>query len=248
MRPRPASDRHWKKNSDMKVVRTPGRGLGQRLVFDESEFDSIGLETLRKTNLLPSSPTPIRIDRLLESHFEITIEYVDLGEGVLGATSFRPNGSVNGVAVAMALERESATHLFRSTLAHEAGHALLHPILFMQDAGQETFSVDNADPAKRRILCRSRDIVPGQRRGYDGRWWEYQANRMIGSLLLPRPLVIAAASEFADRRPLTGSMFLSEENRMRATDDLASLFEVSPACMSIRLEEIFPQAKGQAEF
>jgi len=232
----------------MKVVRTPGRGLGQRLIFDEAEFDAIGLETLRKTNLLPSAPAPIRIDRLIESFFDVTIEYVDLGEGVLGATSFRPNGSVNGIAVALALDRDSATHLFRSTLAHEAGHGLLHPMLFMQDAGQGAFSVDNADPTKRRILCRSRDIVPGQRRGYDGRWWEYQANRMIGSLLLPRPLVLVAAGEFVERRAMSGNMFLSEENRMRATDQLAKLFEVSSACMSIRLEEIFPQAKGQEEF
>lgn len=232
----------------MKVVRTPGRGLGQRLVFDEAEFDAIGLETLRKTNLLPAVPAPVRIDRLIESFFEVTIEYIDLGEGVLGATSFKPDGSVSGVAVALALDRDSAAHLFRSTLAHEAGHGLLHPMLFMQDAGQGTFSVDNADPAKRRILCRSRDIVPGQRRGYDGRWWEYQANRMIGSLLLPRPLVMAAAGEFTERRPLSGSMFLSEHNRMRATEQLARLFEVSPACMSIRLEEVFPQSNGQAEF
>lgn len=232
----------------MKVVRTPGRGLGKRLVFDEAEFDAIGLETLRKTKLLPSAPAPVRIDRLIESLFGVTIEYLDLGEGVLGATSFRPNGSVHGIAVARDLDRDSATHLFRSTLAHEAGHGLLHPMLFMQDTGQGTFSVDNADPSKRRILCRSRDIVPGQRRGYDGRWWEYQANRMIGSLLLPRQLVLAAAGEFAERRPLSGSMFLSEENRMRATDQLAKLFEVSQACMSIRLEEILPQSNGQAEF
>jgi hypothetical protein len=232
----------------MKVLRTPGRGLGQRLVFEEAEFDAIGLETLRKAKLLPAAPAPIRIDRLIESFFEVTIDYVDLGEGVLGATSFRPDGKVNGIAVALALDRESAGNLFRSTLAHEAGHGLLHPMLFMQDAGQGAFSVDNADPAKRRILCRARDIVPSQRRGYDGRWWEYQANRMIGSLLLPRPLVITAAEEFVEKRPLTGSMYLSEEGRMRATEQLARLFEVSQACVSIRLDEVFPQANGQAEF
>lgn len=232
----------------MKVVRTPGRGLGQRLLFEESEFDAIGLDALRKTKLLPSTPAPIRIDRLIENLFGVTIEYVDLGEGVLGATSFRPNGAVDGVAVALALDRDAATHLFRSTLAHEAGHGLLHPMLFMQDADQGTFSVDNADKAKQRILCRARDIVPGQRRGYDGRWWEYQANRMIGSLLLPRSLVLAATTEFADRRPLSGILYLSEEGRMRATEQVAKLFEVSQACMSIQLEEMFPQTNGQAEF
>src|ERR1035438_1691674 len=232
----------------MKVIRTPGRGLGQRLVFEESEFDTIGLQALRSANLLSGTPGPVRIDRFVESQFGVTIDYQDLGEGILGATTFRKDGSIQGITVSDHLAAATASLLFRSTVAHESGHGLLHPILFMEDGFQADFRLDNANPKRRRILCRSRDINPGQRHGYDGRWWEYQANRMIGSLLLPRALVIAAAAPFLGHHAVTQSPFIKDVDRLAASKTLAAIFEVSSSCMDIRLDDIFPRLGGQQEF
>lgn len=106
----------------MKIFRTPGREHGQRLVFEEEEFDAIALEALRRAGSLPSSPAPIPIDRFVERYFELTLGYEDLGDGVLGATAFRQTGAVCAVSVASTLAEESKEALFRSTVAHEAGH------------------------------------------------------------------------------------------------------------------------------
>jgi hypothetical protein len=52
---------------------------------------------------------------------------------------------------------------------------------------------DFSDPKKPKILCRD------ERSGgsaYRGQWWEYQANKAMGSLLMPEELVIEAAKPF----------------------------------------------------
>jgi hypothetical protein len=232
----------------MKIIRTPGQGLGQRLIFDEHEFDLIGLQALRDAGCIPSIPGPVRIDRFVEKYFKLTLDYQDLGSGVLGATAFAKTGRVCGMAVAKALATEESQNLFRSTVAHEAGHGLLHPILFMEDSSQGGFRIDNADTKSRRILCRANDIKPGQGRGYDGRWWEYQANRMIGSLLLPRPLVQQAVEPYLTRAAVTGTPSLLSANREVAVAYVANIFQVSPIVAMIRLGEVYPQNDSQMEF
>jgi hypothetical protein len=84
-----------------------------------------------------------------------------------------------------------AERRINTTLAHEAGHCLLHGHLFAMEASPITlFGADAvANSTGSKILCRD-----GQRVGfYDGKWWEYQANQAIGALLLPRKLVRQAA-------------------------------------------------------
>jgi hypothetical protein len=232
----------------MKIVRASGGAFGQRLVFEEDEFDKIALQELRDANCLPAEPAPIRIDRFVEQRFRCTIDYQDLGSNALGATLFAKDGSVRGIVIGSQLATDAADKLFRSTAAHEAGHGLLHSILFIQDAQQGEFRVDNADFQNGRILCRSSDVKPGQRRGYDGRWWEYQANRMIGSLLLPRPLVAKVAGPYLQSAKFTGNSSLPAERRNEALASVAKTFEVNPIVAQIRLEEIYPSANGQQEF
>lgn len=232
----------------MKVVRAQGGAFGQRLIFDEKEFDQIALQELRDAKCLPAKPEAIRIDRFVEKRFGQTIDYQDLGDNVLGATLFARDGSVRGIVIGAHLAKESADKLFRSTVAHEAGHGLLHTTLFIQDGQQADFRIDNFDLKNGRILCRGSDIRPGQAKGYDGRWWEYQANRMIGALLLPRALVEVAVAGFLTSTAITGSKILAADKRSAATATVAGIFEVNPVVARIRLEEIFPAANGQEEF
>jgi hypothetical protein len=232
----------------MKIVRASGGAFGQRLVFEEDEFDKIALQELRDAKCLPEEPAPVRIDRFIEQRFRCTIDYQDLGADALGATLFGKDGSVRGIVIDSHLATDAADKLFRSTAAHEAGHGLLHSLLFIQNAQQREFRVDNADFQNGRILCRATDVKPGQRRGYDGRWWEYQANRMIGSLLLPRPLIAKAIVPYLQSTKITGNPLLPTECRQDAAASVARIFAVNPIVAQIRLEEVYPTANGQQEF
>jgi hypothetical protein len=74
----------------------------------------------------------------------------------------------------------------RSTTAHECAHIALHGHLHAVPATGALFP--DMRPVESRTLCRTETIEqPG--RVQLGEWWEYQANRGMASLLLPRAMV-----------------------------------------------------------
>jgi hypothetical protein len=214
------------------------------------------VDALTQAKLLPNIPEALRIERFIEKHFSCSVRYEDLGVGVLGCTIFNQNGSVRDVVISSRLDDGTKTgeRRVRSTLAHEGGHALMHPSLFMPSLNQGRLDVgetshENLDFKERRILCRESDIKPvGKKRGYDGRWWEWQANRAIGGLLLPISLVRQAVMPLLDKTAVTGSPSLSSLKRFEAERLVADTFEVNPIVARIRLDELFPENKGQIEF
>ena len=213
-----------------------------RLLYEVSEIDDICADALRNAKLLPAEPSPIKIDLFLERFFQVIVDYADLGEGILGSTIFNSKGAVTGFLISSRLEEEGndwAERRIRSTLAHEGGHGLLHPRLFMEEATGSLF--ESASPRKptTKFLCRSTDIQPaGATVSYNGSWWEWQANRAIGGFLLPKPLVRQALSE-----KLTSGAFgpvLKSGKRKDSEKHLAEVFEVNPIVARIRLDEMFP--------
>src|SRR3989441_11554119 len=71
--------------------------------------------------------------------FRSTPTYEDLDKGVLGFTQFGRTG-VQAIVVARALDEDGtrpAERRIRTTLAHEAGHGLLHAHLFALDRSEE---------------------------------------------------------------------------------------------------------------
>ena len=225
-----------------------------QLRFSPDEIDEMCAEALGKAGCMPKMPEPVRIDRFIEKHFSPNVSYEDLGPGILGYTAFNKDGSIRGVGVSSRLEdgRPSSERRLRSTLAHEAGHCLLHPILFMQGDGQAHLNVAgsaNVSRADGRFLCRDSDVDPGtgrqQVRRYDGRWWEWQANRAIGGFLLPKSLVAASVEPFLKRSLVTSSPSLPAAVRDVAERNVAITFEVNPVVARIRLSEMFPDHKGQ---
>src|SRR5258707_5098332 len=103
--------------------------------FTPSQIDNMCCDELRGLGLLPGSPEPIRIDRFIEKRFRVSPQYEDLPAGVLGFTRFGKNG-VKAVVISAALDAEGgkvAERRVRTTLAHEAGHGLLHAHLFALD-------------------------------------------------------------------------------------------------------------------
>jgi hypothetical protein len=85
-------------------------------------------------------------------------------------------------------------------------------------------------------------------RAYDGRWWEWQANRAIGGLLLPRELVKKAVIRFLDQSAVTGLPTLAITARESAVAQVVAIFDVNPAATRIKLGEIYPDAGGQMGF
>jgi hypothetical protein len=215
----------------MRKVPTPSGPYPFQLYFDDlGEIDEICLEALKRQSLLPSHPAPIRIERFVEKEFKTALRYEDLGPDNLGCTIFNSLGAVEAILVSRSLEEQNTTparRRVRSTVAHEAGHGLLHGSLFVDE------NSPNLGENQRRILCRSEDILVETNRSYRGRWWEFQANQAIGSLLLPRPLVNAFLDGSGSRTPAPEEL---ESLAKRAS----AIFDVNPIVVRIRLDAIFP--------
>ncbi len=225
----------------MKTYRARSGPFSERPYYKDQEIEDTCLDELRTAGLLPSSPSPIRIERFIEKRFGVTPTYEDLAEGVLGFTKFGPKG-VQEIIVARSLDQDggkAADRRIRSTLAHEAGHGLLHAHLFLSITKEYSLFGDFSDPNAPKVLCR--DIAgTAQQPGYDGRWWEYHANRAIAGFLLPKPLVHVAVEPFLVKRGMLGMGLLESASRERAVAFVAETFDVNPVVARIRLQQMYP--------
>jgi hypothetical protein len=222
----------------MRKVPTPSGPFAFQLYFDDlGEIDEICLEALKSQSLLPSKPAPVRIERFVEKQFRTPLRYEDLGPDNLGCTIFNSSGAVEAILVSRSLEEQNTTparRRVRSTVAHEAGHGLLHGPLFIGD------NFPDRGENQRRILCRSEDILVETQRSYRGRWWEFQANQAIGSLLLPRLLVNAFLDQSGIEVDSSGSRSLTPAQRESLAKKAAVTFDVNPIVARIRLDSLFP--------
>jgi len=166
--------------------------LPYRLWYEEAEIEEIVSRELRRAGYptLPGSRAT-DVEAFFELHLGLVPEYTWLPRGVLGATDFAADGGLR-VQVSAELsnraERDPAAEkLLRSTVAHEAAHVLLHRVLFLKES-----SALFGGLASRCELCRS---VAFTRPGYQGEWWEWQANRGMAALLLPREALTAWTGE-----------------------------------------------------
>ena len=168
----------------MREARDPSGRMPYRLWYDEAEVDAVMEDELhRARDPRVTARGAVDVDIFVEGHLGITPQFVPLPRGVQGATDFFPDGRAE-MRISEELSRRAADaepgaeHLMRTTLAHEAAHVLLHRVLFLQQS-EALFGGE----VSRRELCR--DIRPVGR-GYTGEWWEWQANRGMGALLLPK--------------------------------------------------------------
>lgn len=211
--------------------------------FKLSEIERICSSELKRVALMPSEPQAVRIERFIEKRFGISPSYETLPAGVLGFTEFGPNGAA---AIVLSRTFDDAhgdvvqERRLRTTLAHEAGHGLLHAHLFA--LGEKPASLFDTDENEPTILCRDVFGESAQQKKYDGRWWEFQANRAMASLLMPRSLVATAAGNFLTPTGLLGIPVLESANRKAAESALAEIFDVNPVVARYRLEDVFPSA------
>ena len=149
-----------------------------------TDFSQNGMDA-NSQGRFPPQPEPVRIDRFIEKRFMVSPAYGDLPDGVLGMAKFTDVG-VAELIVAKFLEDEPFERRRRTTLAHEAGHGLLHAYLFVLDHNEEPLFCDNSELKKPKFMCRENC----------GQWWEFQANKAMAALLMPRILEAARSIAF----------------------------------------------------
>lgn len=230
----------------MKTYRSRSGPFAEQPFYELAEIESTCEAELRRVDLFPESPTPIRIDRFIEKRFGISPSYEDLDPGLLGFTQFGSNG-VEAIFVAKALDDDGsrpAERRLRTTIAHEAGHGLFHAHLFAFGARPATLFADGLAVDTPKVLCREGGIsgIGGESsRKPPYRWWEFQANQAMGALLLPRPLVdLALAAVLVAPGRLSRRLTLAEEHRDSAARLLSNTFDVNPIVAKIRLEALYP--------
>jgi len=114
-----------------------------------------------------------------------------LGKNVLGFTEFGPRG-VEAVPYIgeppgdLIVQEERRVN---STLAHEAGHGLMHAQLFVEHFANQTPIEGHPNVTETRIRCREERPNTVRQKEYEGDRWEFQANRAIGALLMPKQLL-----------------------------------------------------------
>ena len=213
--------------------------------FKTEDFERICQDELEQHGLLPPHPAPVRIDRFVEKRFNIQPSYEDLPVGLLGFTLFGPEG-VEEIVVSKALDEErtqSAERRLRTTLAHESGHGLLHTQLFAFGTRPDSLFGDALDDQAPKILCRSGGVPVSEMtrmRKPPYQWWEYQANRAMGVLLLPKRLVQAALAPTLAPQGVLGIPGLPVNRREAAVRLLADTFDVNSVVATLRLETLFP--------
>lgn len=231
--------------------------FSRKVFIPDGRIERICGDALRSANLLPDKPSAIRIDRFIEKYFGIEIEYDDLsarfGEGVMGACRFKRDGSVAQILVEQTLAEEDsklAEKVVRSTMAHEAGHGLLHGDLFAEkfQADAEIESSGIVGRQKREGLlpdgfaCRGLGGSAQAANRYD--WWEVQANRAMAALLLPKSLV----SQFLDSimfplQSVGGRTIIPDFKDVRSM--VADRFEVSLTMAGFRIEAEYQSRREQ---
>jgi len=176
-----------------------------KLWFEEKELDSIVEEAIticghpREANGIATD-----IDSFVHAQFGIWPEPADLPQHIHGATKFYPDGKleilISQKLVDNAGEHQGTLHRYRTTVAHEAGHALVHRHLYLQETlnlfGRESFSGS---------LCKEVQL----NRGHNYDWKEYQANQIMSRLLMPRRDLVRIVTETRTKGLLKNSEMIS---------------------------------------
>lgn len=225
----------------MKRIPTAAGPYTIRLYYSDGEIEEICSNALAETGYLPSQPQPILIDRFIEKKFNLKqIICKPLPAGCLGYTTFGPTG-VNQVYIAPYDEDSTLSvqehRRINSTLAHEAGHGLFHTELHVGGFLREESSKEHPHVTRDRILCRTEHLITPPKQPYSGEWWEFQANRAIGALLMPRQLFLQFMEPYLKQTGTRSIDQLSSKVQREAIKKTAGVFDVNEEVARIRIEQ-----------
>ncbi|MBI2092353.1 MAG: ImmA/IrrE family metallo-endopeptidase [Deltaproteobacteria bacterium] len=205
-----------------------------RVFYTENEIESCAIELLQKCSLLPTLDKPeVDVDMALESGFKISPSFDDLSKkGVHGAAHFRKNGSFEVVLDGELSSNKNSEKRYRSTLAHEIGHVVLHRHLFIN----ETLAMYDVTPPDHdvSVLCRDFEDTVKANGKYNGEWWEWQANRFMSALLMPKFLITQVCRQIREQ-----NNNLDEQGiKSFMTKGISLCCNVSQEAARIRLEQL----------
>ena len=226
------------------MVPTSKGPFAKRPYYPDDAIERICSDALAETNLLPSEPGKVRIDRFIDKKFGVPIIFEPLPAQVLGFTEFGPKG-VEAIHIAepAGYHAKAEDRRINSTLAHEAGHGLMHAHLFILGLQHGDLFGNDPDVSQKRVLCREVDDKPADpQRRYDGRWWEFQANCAIGALLMPKKIFLGFMQPFLEQLGSVGIPNLPSGRREEAIRAAANIFDVNPAAARVRIDSMFPGA------
>lgn len=219
---------------------TPKRNSGpflKRFFLSDQKIEALAKSHLESLHLMPSSPSPVQIEKYCERRWHFAEDYRELDRGILGCASFSDNGVVD-IAVSRDL-CEDASRIgivrTRSTLAHEIGHGELHAdayaakICYDRDQGGLFSQAPKNEIIK--IACREEQIHSAN--SYE--WWETQANRYMVAVLLPKHLLREAVENWIPHQKNGGFRPIA---RM-IEDEISSIFEVSKEMARIAGEAMY---------
>lgn len=238
----------------MKRYRAPSGE--DRLWFDTDEIETIVEREVNRAAMMPTLSEPaIDLERFIERHLGASLDqYAELDAGTLGLTQFfqgKPphiciNKDLTGCAVDDGISPPGIRGRWRATLAHEAGHVVLHRSLFEFAAGTlDLFDVntesDTTAPSLQRCLKPNLSY-----RGVSD-WREFQANQAMAALLMPRSFFLQVARiEIGAAFPDHDRVPAGSEVRIAAA--LAERLDVSKQAARIRLETLgLVDPPGQAK-
>ena len=214
----------------------------ERLWFEPSEIERMMASELHRAGLMPTAAAPVvDLEAFVERHLKVTLDqYAVLGASVLGVTEFfegkSPRISINKDLTGSALDEDESPPgrlgRWRATLAHEAGHVLLHRCLFEFASGNLSLfqPAENEERTRQLHRCLKRDATYAA----GGDWREIQANQAMAALLMPKAFFATVARAEAQKLfPDDDSIPAGGEERVAAR--LAPLLGVSRQAARIRL-------------
>lgn len=223
-----------------------GRDGAQRLWFEPAEIEECMEAELERAKLFPTVEMPaVRIEEFVERHLQAQLDqYADLEPCVLGLTEFRvgakPRILINKDLTGSALDEDDSPPgllgRWRSTLAHEGAHVILHRCLFDLNPAQGKLFGDNDGeerPGHSLQRCLKRDIAFGST---GNEWREVQANMGMAALLMPRSVFIGVLHQEMERAGETG-IHIAQNSRehQKYAALLGARFSVSKQAAAIRL-------------
>jgi hypothetical protein len=232
-----------------------GAGGEERIWFEPSEIERMMATELQRAGLMPTDAAPVvNLDAFIERHLKVTLDpYADLESSVLGVTEFfegkPPRVSINKDLTGSALDEDESPPgrlgRWRATVAHEAGHVLLHRSLFEFAAGNMSLfeTRQPGDGVRQLHRCLKRDATYAT----GGDWREVQANQAMAALLMPKAFFARIARAEAQKVfPDGDTIPAGGEDRVAAR--LAPLLGVSRQAACIRLTTlglVLPRGQGR---
>jgi hypothetical protein len=231
----------------MKQTYHAGSLLPLRYHLSRPDIETIATCELRKAKCLPDSPGEVPLEEfLMARHDGLTAQNAPFGPDIMGLADLldpaRPAIFISTHVM------DGPEHRYRSTLAHEIGHVLLHSHLYLDEEFKVALArYRSGDVRDRTITCFHRDVQeatgPRYNPGDPFAHLELQANVCMAALLTPRSLVKKCVVNWTSNRPLRGGGFetvFDEARRREAVTCLSTTFNVSPTLASFRLQEFYP--------